>query len=197
MKSTFALACITYSLLTSAQYQIDCKITVGENEIPYRSTISEKASKTIFNTEGMEMIMLNLLDKGSYTIMPQQNMAIKMQQEMFDTMEVCNCTFTKTGNKKTLLGYACDEYLQKCISGKGNSEVKAWYASDLKLNPLLINPLRQYVSSSTSRPSGFPLVHEGTLSDGTKVKFEVFSIVKTKMMPSEFIIPEGYIIMEN
>lgn len=116
---------------------------------------------------------------------------------MFDTLEVCNCTFVKTGNKKTLLGYPCDEYLQKCISPKGNSEVKTWYASDLKLNPLLIGPFRQYLSSSASRPSGFPLLHQGTLSDGTKVKFEVSSVLKTKMMPSEFIIPEGYIIMEN
>ncbi|MFM7388834.1 MAG: hypothetical protein ACKO5L_11830 [Bacteroidota bacterium] len=196
MKRILLLACISCSLLTSAQYQMDCKVTLGENEIPYRSTISEKASKTTFNMEGMEMIMLNLLDKGTYTLMPQQNMAIKMKQEMFDTLEVCNCTFVKTGNKKTLLGYPCDEYLQKCTSAKGNSEVKAWYTSDLKFNPLLITPLRQYVSTSASRPSGFPLLHEGTLSDGTKVKFEVNSIIKTEVKPSEFIIPEGFMIME-
>ncbi|MBM3164415.1 MAG: hypothetical protein FJZ80_03035 [Bacteroidetes bacterium] len=197
MKVRLLLFYCSFAILTNAQYQIDCKVTVGENEIAYRSTISEKASKTTFVMEGMEMIMLNLLDRGTYNLMPQQNMAIKMKQAMFDTLEVCNCTFVKTGNKKTLLGYPCDEYLQKCISPKGNSEVKTWYASDLKLNPLLIGPFRQYLSSSASRPSGFPLLHQGTLSDGTKVKFEVSSVLKTKMMPSEFIIPEGYIIMEN
>jgi len=197
MKVRLLLFYCSFAILTNAQYQIDWEVTVGENEIAYRSTISENASKTTFNMEGVEMIMLNVLDKGTYNLMPQQNMAIKMQQAMFDTLEVCNCTFVKTGNKKTLLGYPCDEYLQKCINAKGNSEVKAWYASDLKLNPLLISPLRQYVSSSASRPSGFPLLHEGTFSDGTKVKFEVYSVLKTKMMPSEFIIPAGYMIMEN
>ncbi|NBO61236.1 MAG: hypothetical protein EBU82_09740, partial [Flavobacteriia bacterium] len=77
-----------------------------------------------------------------------------------------------------------------------NSEVKAWYASDLKLNPLLISPLRQYISSSASRPSGFPLLHEGKLSDGSKVKFEVKSILKIEIKPSDMSIPEGYMIME-
>lgn len=195
-KLLLVLVYFSIALVSNAQYQMDCKVTVGENEIPYRSTISEKASKTTFNMEGMEIIQLNLLDKGTYTLMPEQNMAIKLKQEMFDTLEVCNCTFVKTGNKKTLLGYPCDEYIQKCISAKGNSEVKAWYASDLKFNPLLISPLRQYVSSSASRPSGFPLLHEGTLSDGSKVKFEVKSILKTEIKPADMSIPEGYMIME-
>jgi len=175
---------------------MDCKVTIGENETSYRTTISEKASKTTFNMEGMEMIMLNLLDNGNYTLMPQENMAIKMKQEVIDTLEVCNCAFIKTGNKKTLLGYPCDEYIQKCTSAKGNSEVKAWYASELKFNPLLITPIRQYVYSSASRPAGFPLLHEGTLSDGTKIKFEVNSIIKADIKPSEMSIPEGYMIME-
>jgi hypothetical protein len=196
MKKVFLLISISCILLTNAQYQIDCEVTVGEMEILYRSTISEKASKTTFNMEGMEMILLNLMEKGTYSLIPQQNMAIKMNQEMLDTLEVCNCTFVKTGNKKTLLGYVCDEYLQKCVSSKGSSEVKTYYSSAFNLNPLLITPIRQYLSSSASRPAGFPLLHEGTLSDGTKIKFEVNFILKTEIKPSEFTIPEGYMIME-
>ncbi|MBM3161137.1 MAG: hypothetical protein FJZ66_07350 [Bacteroidetes bacterium] len=196
MKRILLLACISCSLLTRAQYQLDCKITVGDQEANYRFAIAEKASKYTFNMEGIEMIMLNFLDNGSYGLFPEENMAIKMKQETLDTLEVCNCTFVKTGKKIILLGYPCDEYIQKCGSFKGNSESKMWFAGDLKFNPFLISPIRKYVSSSASRPSGFPLLNEGTLSDGTKVKFEVTSIIKIEVKPSDFIIPEGFTIIE-
>lgn len=196
MNKLILLFSLSFFMSLNAQYQIDCQVTVDKNVTPYRSLISETASKTSFNMEGMQMELLNILDQGVYSLIPQQNMAIKMKKEMFDTMEVCNCTFAKTGIKKKLLGYDVEEYVQKCISPKGTSEVKSWYAESLNFNPLLIVPLRQYVSSSTLRPKGFPLFHEGSLSNGSKVKFEVISISKKETTPKDFSIPEGYMIME-
>lgn len=85
---------------------------------------------------------------------------------------------------------------KKCISPKGASEVNVWYAGSLSFNSRLISPLQGYITNSSNRPKGFPLLHEGKLSNGSAVKFEVTSILKLEINASEFLIPEEYTIID-
>jgi hypothetical protein len=196
MKTILFLLTTTMLISLHAQHEIKCEVRVDNQNMEYTSLIGENASKTFFKMEGVDMILLNLADKGTYSLMPEELLAIKMRQDMLDTLEVCNCTFVKTGSKKTILGYSCDEYIQKCTSPKGASEVNIWYAGSLNINSMLISPLRGYIANSSTRPKGFPLLHEGKLSNGGKVKFEVISILNREIKASEFLIPEEYTIIE-
>jgi len=192
MKTILLLLATTMVISLNAQYKIKCEVRIDNQNMAYTSLIGDNASKTFFKMEGVDMILLNLANKRTYSLMPEELMAIKLGQDMFDTLEVCNCTFVKTGSKKIILGYSCEEYIQKCTSPKGASEVNIWYAGSLNFNSNLITPLRGYISNSSTRPKGFPLLHEGKLSNGSKVKFEVISILKQEIKASEFLIPKEY-----
>ena len=57
--------------------------------------------------------------------------------------------------------------------------------------------MRQYISSASTRPSGFPLLMEGVLSDKSTVRFEVLGITPIKLSPNELIVPTHYMVIEN
>lgn len=194
---SFTLLFLATYWMGYSQFQMDCKITTSTYNTNYRMVIGEKASKTIMNQDGMDMIMLNLMESGVYTLMPDQNMAIKLNQNTLDTLEVCSCTFTKTGKKKQILGYYTEEYLQHCKSARGTSDNHVWIAPTLLINPQLITPMKQYISSASTRPSGFPLLMEGVLSDKSTVRFEVLGITPIKLSPNELIVPTHYMVIEN
>ncbi|NBU91659.1 MAG: hypothetical protein EBS17_02350, partial [Flavobacteriia bacterium] len=60
----------------------------------------------------------------------------------------------------------------------------------------LISPLKGLNAESKNRPAGFPMLNEGTLSNGDKIKFEVTSIMSIKPNPNDYIIPSNYVIIE-
>lgn len=194
-KYTFLFALIL-GFYSNAQFQMECKITQKEGITTYRTSISPEAARTTFNAEGMEMIMLIIANKGTYTIMPAENMAIKMNDKTIDTISVCECSFVKTGKKQTILGYETDEYIQTCLHRGESSTTHTWIAPKLTINPTLISPLKGLNAESKNRPAGFPMLNEGTLSNGDKIKFEVTSIMSIKPNPNDYIIPSNYVIIE-
>lgn len=113
MKIVFSLLSVIMVVTFYAQYDIKFEVRIDNESIAYTSLIGDKASKTFFKMEGIDMILLNIANEGAYSLMSEELIAIKVRQEMIDTLEMCNCTFVKTGSKKTILGYNCDEYIQK------------------------------------------------------------------------------------
>jgi len=196
MKICTLLSALVFSLGAFGQFQMECKITQKEGNTTYRTSISPEASRTTMSVEGMEMIMLIIANKGTYSLMPAENMAIKMNDKTLDTISVCECSFIKTGKKQTLLGFETDEYIQTCLYKGETSTTHTWIAPKLTINPALISPLKGFNAESKNRPVGFPMLNESTLSNGEKIKFEVTSISSIKPNPNDYIIPSNYMIIE-
>lgn len=196
MKICTLLSALVFSLGAFGQFQMECKITQKEGITTYRTSISPEASRTTMSVEGMEMIMLIIANKGTYSLMPAENMAIKMNDKTLDTISVCECSFVKTGKKQTILGYETDEYIQTCLYKGEKSITHTWIAPKLIINPALISPLKGFNAESKNRPAGFPMLNESTLSNGEKIKFEVTSISSIKPNPNDYIIPSDYMIIE-
>lgn len=192
----FGLLICAFSSL-QAQFQMECKISSGESSTTYRSLFTSDASKTVMNVDGSDVITLNILSKGVFTLIPEQNMAIKMNPTFLDTLATCECTLKTTGNKKTILGYETEEILQKCSCSKGTSENHIWVTTGLALSPKLISPMQPYLTSTNSKILGFPLLFEGFLNDKTYVKYEVLGITTVKIPPIEMIVPESYLVIEQ
>jgi hypothetical protein len=152
--------------------------------------------------EGKVYVIINQIDKKIDIIMNKNNMYMELPMDStrlksgLDTARINRIkeSITKTGNKKTILGYECEEFLIKDDERIINMWVTKAIIPFMGFgNPRGKGSFNNKIEELTSNFQGFPMELTVTLEDGTvKEKMEVTSIERKTLDKSEFEIPAGY-----
>lgn len=145
----------------------------------------ENITTTIMDVKNQAMVIL-MDDKGQ-----KSSIAMKMDydqiQEMVDEeageqLEEEGYSITKTGNKKEILGYSCEEYLVKSEDGQGNywvteEPIEGFSMFSPQSNPMVSNKtVEKYQSFFSSAPKGTFLEMIFTDNEGEVTDMKVIDI---------------------
>ncbi|GAB2500233.1 DUF4412 domain-containing protein [Algoriphagus taiwanensis] len=145
----------------------------------------ENITTTIMDVKNQAMVIL-MDNEGQKT-----SIAMKVDydkiQEMVDEeadgqMEEENYSVTKTGNKKDILGYTCEEYLVKSEDGQGNywvteEPIEGFSMFSPQSNPMISNKtVEKYQSFFSSAPKGTFLEMIFTDNNGEVTDMKVVEI---------------------
>jgi hypothetical protein len=155
----------------------------------------EASTTTILDSKNEAMVLL-MEDKGN-----KSSMALKMDydkiqnrvdEEATDQMEKEGYEITKTGNKKMILGYSCEEYLVKSEEGKGiywvtEKPIEGVSMFSPKGNPMVSNKTyERYDSFFTNAPQGTFMEMIFTSNDGSVTEMKVVELELNA--PKQFIM---------
>lgn len=155
----------------------------------------ETRTTTIMDTENQAMVIL-LEDEGEKSSMAMKLDYDKVQgivdEEAEDQLEQSEYEITKTGNTKTILGYACDEYLVTTEDGEGRYWVTEEPIDGVSMfspqsNPLVSSKtIERYSSMFANAPKGTFMEmiftdKEGAVTDMKVVELEINSPRKFQM----------------
>ncbi|MFN3998170.1 DUF4412 domain-containing protein [Algoriphagus sp.] len=143
------------------------------------------STTSIMDTKNQAMVML-MEDKGE-----KSSFAIKLDydkiqgmvdEELEDQAEDTNYKITKTGNKKTILGYNCEEYEVTSDDGSGIYWITEKPIDGLSIfspqsNPMVSNKtMDRYSSMFSNAPKGSFMEMLFTDKDGSKTDMKVIEI---------------------
>lgn len=158
---------------------------------PENSTISIMDSKN----QAMVMLMDNKGEKSSFAIkLDYEKMQGMVDKEVESQPENPDYTITKTGNKKTILGYPCEEFLVTSKDGKGvywitEKPIEGLSMFSPQSNPMVSNKsMDQYNSMFSNAPKGSFMEMIFTATDG--------SITDMKVIEMETKSPRKYTMAE-
>lgn len=155
----------------------------------------ETRTTTIMDTKNQAMVIL-LEDEGEKSSMAMKLDYDKVQgivdEEAEDQLEQSEYEITKTGNTKTILGYACDEYLVTTEDGEGRYWVTEEPIDGVSMfspqsNPLVSSKtIERYSSMFANAPKGTFMEmiftdKEGAVTDMKVVELEINSPRKFQM----------------
>ncbi|HPI36915.1 MAG TPA: DUF4412 domain-containing protein [Ignavibacteriaceae bacterium] len=212
MKNFIALLSLSFLLITLfpvnslAQKDFEGELTMiitaeESNELVMK--VKGKLAKLVSETEeGTVDIIFDNEGKKMVTVIHQQQMYMEFQFDSMDDMEDEESTeeadvdIKKTGNKKTINGYDCYEYIVK----EEGQEVEMWVA-DTDIPFLFFQDFGMMGDESGNKNfgkykdlmKGFPmLIIIKDESGNVESKVEIASIKKTPVSAKEFEIPQNY-----
>ncbi|GMQ24140.1 hypothetical protein Aoki45_08220 [Algoriphagus sp. oki45] len=145
----------------------------------------ENITTTIMDVKNQAMVILmdNEGQKTSIAMKVDYDQIQEMVDEEADEqMEEENYSITKTGNKKEILGYACEEYLVKSEDGQGNywvteEPIEGFSMFSPQSNPMVSNKtVEKYQSFFSSAPKGSFLEMIFTDNNGEVTDMKVIEI---------------------
>jgi hypothetical protein len=166
-------------------------IAMNNPNTPDLSTVS------IMDTKNMAMIMLmdKKGEKSSFAIqLDYDKMKGVIDEEVEGQAENPDYKITKTGNKKTILGYECEEYLITTEDGEGQywvteKPIDGLYMFSPQSNPMVSNKsMDRYSSMFSNAPKGSFMEMIFTATDG--------SITDMKVIEMETKSPRKYTMAE-
>lgn len=154
-------------------------MSFADPKSPENSTTSIMDSKN----EAMVVLMENKGDKTSFAIkMDYEKMQGLVDEEVEDQLENPEYKITKTGNKKTILGYQCEEYLITSEDGVGQYWITEKPIDGLSMfspqsNPMVSNrTMDRYSSMFSNAPKGSFLEMIFTDNDGAITEMKAVEI---------------------
>ncbi len=154
-------------------------MSFSDPKSPENSTTSIMDSKN----QAMVMLMENKGEKSSIAIkMDYDKMQGMVDEEVEEQLENPDYKITKTGNKKTILGYECEEYLIESEDGEGQYWVTETPIDGLSMfspqsNPMVSNKtMDRYGSMFSNAPKGSFLEMNFTDNDGSRTEMKVIEI---------------------
>ncbi|GMQ29921.1 DUF4412 domain-containing protein [Algoriphagus confluentis] len=145
----------------------------------------ENITTTIMDVKNQAMVILmdNEGQKTSLAMkMDYDQIQALVDEEADDQMEEENYSMTKTGNKKDILGYACEEYLVKSEDGQGNywvteEPIEGFSMFSPQSNPMVSNKtVEKYQSYFSNAPKGTFLEMIFTDNNGEVTDMKVVEI---------------------
>lgn len=139
---------------------------------------------TIMDSKNQAMVIL-MEDKGNKSSMAMKMDFDKMQgmvDEEIENQTQDDYTLTKSGNKKTILGYPCEEYIVINEDGKGEYWITEKPIEGVSLfspqsNPMVSNKtMERYQTMFTNAPKGTFMEMIFTATDGTVTTMNVIEI---------------------
>lgn len=145
----------------------------------------ENTTTTIMDTKNQAMVMLLSSDgtKSSFAIkLDFEKMQGFVDEEAEEQLENPDYKLTKTGNKKTILGYPCEEWLVVAEDGEGRYWITEKPIEGLSMfspqsNPMVSNKtMDRYSSMFSNAPKGSFMEMIFTDKDGSRTDMKVIEI---------------------
>ena len=175
----------------SFEGKIAYKITTENSQTPQKMNYYLKDGKVRMEISQMPGYML-VIDSVLTVVMPMQKMYMQMDMKNNPNVKTSPVEGLKgkpkaTGNKKTILGYECEEYILEDSSGT----VKVWGTEEFTNFPGFDGSGKDEFAELMGKENFFPMLIE-TENNGAKIKVEVTEIKKEKLNDKLFQTPEGY-----
>ena len=213
---TALLLFIATAILTNAQNYFEGKVKFKITDDEEESHLMEYFLKegnfriSMFDDENVSAIFIYRKD-NSYILMPEDKMYMNLNNSIFTKLgdmfkknaeeEKDKKEFKfenyKTGKTKTILGYDCEQWINKSEVDDDNYEVEAWITSDLGNFMFMENPMGAGFTpawgNSMKNQGYFPLQVITKDSDGEVVStFEAVEINKQTLNNNLFEVPADY-----
>jgi len=192
--------------LAHADLTVTQKLVQGEPAKETTMTMKIKGDKVRLDMDPKMSTIMNIKSGDMQTLMHDQKIAMTIPGTLLKSLQRSQAQTAgvegvkPTGNKETISGFACEEY----VMTTKDATVQVWVTKDLPAAEKLLKEMSGLVPDSNPlndtmknlNISGFPMRTIAEMPGGGKITISVVAVNENPLADADFSVPSSYKAMQ-